>query len=220
MLCLHVRRDDRESKASARASDRPLITATKSGCKEKKITYNKRWEATGWSWRAPASWVAVQAVAGKTFFFFSFSCCDRLRNTTVRGGEDRHAPFYRNNDMIVAFKTVDMVIGQAVVLWTGVYSSVIGGGAGGESWITSQRQCEAWLSKTHDYQAGKVGGQWGDGELPWPQLRLRGAEGAGGCVVRSWGGWQHRFQLLLDFECWMSHCSVMSMLSLSLHETE
>lgn len=175
MLCLHVRRDDRESKASARASDRPLITATKSGCKEKKITYNKCWEATGWSWRGSGQLGCCASSGWKNFFFFSFSCRDRRRNTTVRGGGDRHAPFYRNNDMIVAFKTVDVVIGQAVALWTGVYSSVMGGGAGGESWITSQRQCEAWLSKTHDYQAGKVGGQWGDGGLPWPQLRLRGA---------------------------------------------
>lgn len=41
-----------------------------------------------------------------------------------------------------------------------MYSSVVGGGAGGdrEELITSsQRQCEAWLSKTHDHQGG-----WGE----------------------------------------------------------
>lgn len=27
-----------------------------------------------------------------------------------------------------------------------------------KSWITSQRQCEAWLSKTHDHQRGWGGG--------------------------------------------------------------
>lgn len=91
-----------------------------------------------------------------------------------------------------------------------MYSSVVGGGAGGdrEELITSQRQCKAWLSKTHDHQ--------GDS----------GGEGAGGGRGHScdWGGLRvrerRRFQHLLDFECWMSHCSVMSMLSFSLQETE
>lgn len=41
-----------------------------------------------------------------------------------------------------------------------MYSSVVGGGAGGdrEELITSQRQCKAWLSKTHDHQGGAGGG--------------------------------------------------------------
>lgn len=51
-------------------------------------------------------------------------------------------------------------------------------------------------------------------------VRVGGAGGRGGAVATAAteggvegvvvGGGQHRFQLLLDFECWMSHCSVMS----------
>lgn len=72
-----------------------------------------------------------------------------------------------------------------------------------------------------------------DGSLGGEQIagilhRGSGKDGCRGAVTISglrWvgggrGGRQRHFQLLRDFECWMSHCSVISMLSCSLQETE
>lgn len=73
-----------------------------------------------------------------------------------------------------------------------------------------------------------LGGAVGDGSEQRAGLLHRGSE-RDGCrgpmtirglrsELQKWGGLH--FQLLRDLECWMSHCSVMSILSFSLQETE